>query len=139
MSRTAGLLLCLLLAAPVAADPLAAGYTPPAPPTPPNPTGLLLRLMLLTAGTLALCGGILWLARRSARVRTANADGGGRMKHLGSLTLDRRSTVHVISVDGQQVTVTVDATGLRSMVVLSDAFPDALDRQLAAEAAPPPK
>ena len=136
MTRLAALLLCLVLAAPAAADPLAAGYAPPAAPAAPNPSGLLLRLLLLTAGTLALCGGILWLARRAARVRTADADGGGRMKHLGSLTLDRRSTVHVISVDGQQVSVTVDATGLRSMVVLSEAFPDALDRELAAEAPP---
>lgn len=135
MTRLAAALL-LIAAAPAAAESLAAGYTPPAAPAPPNPTGLLLRLVLLTAGTLALCGGILWLARRSARVRTANADGGGRMKHLGSLTLDRRSTVHVIAVDGQQVSVTVDATGLRSMVVLSEPFPDALDRHLAAE--PPP-
>jgi len=136
VTRLAALLLCLALTAPAAADPLAAGYAPPTAPPPPNPTGLLLRLLLLTAGTLALCGGILWLARRAARVRTADADGGGRMKHLGSLTLDRRSTVHVISVDGQQVSVTVDATGLRSMVVLSEAFPDALDRELAAEAPP---
>lgn len=136
MSRAAGLLLCLLLAAPAAADSLADGYTPPAAPTAPNPAGLLLRLVLLTAGTLLLCGGILWVARRAAQVRTADADGGGRMKHLGSLTLDRRSTVHVISVDGQQVSVTVDATGLRSMVVLSEPFPDALDRELAAEFPP---
>ena len=136
MSRAAGLLLCLLLAAPAAAESLADGYTPPAAPAAPNPAGLLLRLVLLTAGTLLLCGGILWVARRAAHVRTANADGGGRMKHLGSLTLDRRSTVHVISVDGQQVSVTVDATGLRSMVVLSEPFPDALDRELAAEVPP---
>ena len=128
-----GLLLCLLFAAPALADPLAAGYTPPAPPAPPNPNGLLVRLFALTAGTLALCGGVLWLARRSARLRTADADGGGRMQHLGSLTLDRRSAVHIIAVDGQQVSVTVDQTGLRSMVVLSEAFPDTLARQLDAE------
>lgn len=136
MSRAAGLLLCLLLAAPAAADSLADGYTPPTAPAAPNPAGLLLRLVLLTAGTLLLCGGILWVARRAAHVRTVNADGGGRMKHLGSLTLDRRSTVHVISVDGQQVSVTVDATGLRSMVVLSEPFRDTLDRELAAEFPP---
>lgn len=131
-----GLLLCLLFAAPAFAEPLSAGFVKPAAPAPPNPTGLLVRLFGLTAGTLALCGGVLWLARRTARIRTADADGGGRMKHLGSLTLDRRSTVHVISVDGQQVTVTVDQTGLRSMVVLSEAFPDALARQLDAEQPP---
>ena len=135
MIRVSGLLLCLILTTPVLAGPLADGYTPPAAPAPLNPSGLLFRLLIVTAVALGICGGVLLLARRAARIRTANADGGGRMKHLGSLTLDRRSTVHIISVDGQQVSVSMDATGLRSMVVLSEPFPESLERQLAEESA----
>ena len=73
------------------------------------------------------CGGVVWFARRAARPTGLKGDGGGRLRHEASLALDRRSAVHLVSVDGQTVAVTTDATGLRSVVVLSEPFEAALE------------
>ncbi|MDB5312201.1 MAG: hypothetical protein JWO38_6403 [Gemmataceae bacterium] len=124
----------------LAADPPAGGglaYTPPAPPGPPDVTGLVLRLFGLTAVMLALCGGVLWLVRRSKQVSGATAGAAGRLRHEGSLALDRRCAVHLIHADGHAVAVTTDATGLRSLVVLAEPFEAALAEAGAAEGHPP--
>ena len=97
-------------------------YTPPAAPAPPDAAALVLRLAALTAGLLAVCGGVVWFARRATRPTNLKGDGGGRLRHEASLALDRRSAVHLVSVDGQTVAVTTDATGLRSVVLLSEPF-----------------
>ncbi len=118
------LALGLVVAAPVGAGDL--DYTPPAAPQPPDTAGLVLRLVGLTAALLVSCGGVMWVARRAAR--PADLKGGaGRLHHEGSLALDRRCAVHMVRVDGHQVAVTTDATGLRSIVLLSEPFEDALD------------
>lgn len=101
-------------------------YTPPAPPAAADPAGLVTRLFGLTAGVLVLCGGVVWAARRAKRA-PAGVGGNGRLAHEGSLALDRRSAVHLIRADGHTVAVTTDATGLRSLVVLTDPFDPALD------------
>jgi uncharacterized iron-regulated membrane protein len=120
-------LVVLLVAAPVlwAADAPGLQYTPPEAPAAPNPAALVLRLVGLTAALLGLCAVVLWLARRANRHPTAK-DAAGRMQHEGTLALDRRCAVHLIRVDGQAVAVTTDATGLRSVVVLTEPFESAL-------------
>lgn len=110
-------------------------YTPPAVPVAPDPGNLLLRLIGLTAALLVLCVVVLWVARRVNRLPGANGNGGGRLKHEGTLALDRRSAVHLIQVDGQTVAVTTDASGLKSIVVLSDPFDKVLDEVEQREAA----
>lgn len=120
------LALVLLAAAPALAAPTGLDYTPPAPPTPPDAAGLILRLVGLTLALLVLCGGVLWYARRATRQRAPKGDGGGRLKYDGALPLDRTCTLHLIRADGQTVAVTTDATGLRSIVVLSEPFEAAL-------------
>jgi hypothetical protein len=121
-----------LFAAPflVAADVPAEGglaYTPPTAPVAPDPANLLLRLIGLTAALLAVCVVVLWLARRNNRLTGMKGNSAGRLRHEGTLTLDRRSAVHLILVDGQTVAVTTEATGLRSIVVLSEPFDKVLD------------
>lgn len=134
MSRTIlALALALLAASPVLAADL--DYTPPAAPGPPDAAGLIFRLVGMTVALLVLCGGILWFARRATRPTDLKGDGGGRLKHEGSLVLNRRCAVHLLRVDGQSVAVTIDATGLRSLVLLSEPFEEALE---AAGAEPPP-
>lgn len=121
----AALVLVLVVAASVGADPPVGElkYTPPAAPTAPDPTGLLLRLFGLTGGMLVLCWTSVWLARRVNRPRAATTtDGASRIRHQGSLALDRRATLHLFEVDGQPVAVTTDTSGLRSIVVLSEPF-----------------
>ena len=78
--------------------------------------------------------GVLWFARRAVRAGGLKGDGGGLLRHEGSLVLDRHCAVHLIRADGQTVAVTTDATGLRSVVVLSEPF----DVALAAAGAEPP-
>jgi hypothetical protein len=92
----------------------------------PDPANLLLRLIGLTAALLVLCLGVIWWARRSTRLIAAKGNASGRIVLEGSLTLDRRSAVHVIRVDGQSVAVTTDASGLRSIVILSEPFEQVL-------------
>lgn len=101
-------------------------YTPPATPAAPDMVGLIFRLVGLTVGLLALCGGVLYFARRAMRPKGLKG-GNGRLQHEGSLVLDRRSAVHIIRADGLTIAVTTDATGLGSMVLLSEPFDAALE------------
>lgn len=121
----------LLAGGAAAQAPAGLDYAPPAPPPPPDPVALVGRLVGMTAVLLALCGLVAWLARRANRGGLAKGSDNGRMGLVGSLPLGGRSAVHLIRVDGQTVAVTTDATGLRSLVVLSEPFGAAL-----AEAAP---
>ena len=134
MSRVLLILISLLAFAPflAAADSkgdIALKYTPPDAPVAPDPAGLLFRLIGLTAALLLFCGVILWLAKRGNRLTGTKGEGGGRIRHEGTLNLDRRSAVHIITVDGQTVAVTTDASGLRSIVVLSEPFEKVLDEE----------
>jgi hypothetical protein len=117
-------LVCASASSALAAD---LDYTPPAAPAPPDMVGLVFRLVGLTLGLLALCGVVLYFARRATQPKGLKGDGGGRLVLESSLVLDRRSSLHIIRVDGQTVAVTTDATGLGSMVLLSDPFDAALE------------
>lgn len=97
-------------------------YAPPAPPSPPDLGGLVVRLVVMTAALMALCGAVMWFARRANRPVGGVGDGAGRLKLEGTLVLDRRCAVHMLLVDGQSVALTTDATGLRSLAVLSEPF-----------------
>lgn len=122
---------CLMAADPAPPGPGGAGggltYTPPAPPGPPDVAGLVVRLFGLTAGTIAVCGGILWAVRRMNRLQAPNVGPADRLRHDGSLAIDRRCTVHLIHADGHAVAATTDASGLRSLVLLSDPFEKVLN------------
>jgi hypothetical protein len=101
-------------------------YTPPTAPAAPDVAGLIFRLFGLTAAMIVLCGGVVWLVRRVKQPAAAKGDP-TRLRHEGSLPLDRRCAVHLVNADGHTVAVTTDATGLRSLVVLSEPFEQALD------------
>jgi flagellar biogenesis protein FliO len=102
-------------------------YTPPTAPPPPDPFGVLIRLFGLTAVTLLICGGVIWWAKRARQTRLLAANTSQRLKSEGQLALDARSVLHVIRVDGQQVVVTTDTSGLRSIVPLQEPFEAVLD------------
>jgi hypothetical protein len=132
-------LLALVPAAFAAESPAPASaipaYTPPPVPGAPDPLNLLLRLLGLTAGLLVLCIVVFLFARRAQRRTGLTKNAAGRLRHEGTLALDRRSAVHLISVDGQAVAVTTDASGLRSIVVLSEPFEQELQQAQQREAA----
>ena len=110
----------LLLAGAASAQPLVEPYTPPSAPPPPDAMGLLLRLVGLLALTLLICGGVIFWARRLNRVSGADAKGSARLMKKSSVALDARCAVYLVEVDGQTVAVTTDATGVRSMALLSE-------------------
>jgi hypothetical protein len=133
MTRAAlALVAVLVLPAAALAVPPGLEYTPPPPPAPPSASGLVFKMVALTALMLSVCGAVLWFARR-AGAQPVGPGPAGRMALEGSLALDRRSTLHLVRVDGLMVAVTTDATGLRALVLLSEPFGDMLD----ATAAPP--
>lgn len=107
--------------------PAGLDYAPPAPPPPPDPVWLVARLVGMTAVLLGLCGLVAWLARRANRGGLTTGADNGRMELVGALPLGGRSAVHLIRVDGRAVAVTTDATGVRSVVVLSESFGAALE------------
>lgn len=112
----------------VLACPLVAAeypYAPPEAPSPPDPLSLFVRLVSLTAITLAICGGLVWLVRRSTRPTTGPTN--SRLVVESQLSFNGRSSIHLLNVDGQSVAVTTDATGIRSIVVLSEPFDDWLN------------
>ena len=120
----------LLAASSRAADPPAApqsglDYTAPAAPAPPDPAGLVVRLVGLTAALLVVCGVVVWLSKRANRAPAAQGDP-TRLTHEGTLALGRRAAIHLLRADGQTVVVTTDATGIGSIVVLSEPFEEVL-------------
>jgi len=96
-------------------------YTRPTPPASPSFTGHLVRLVGLTVASMAFLVIMIWMTRRRNRIPNQHTSA-GRMEHEGTLQLDRRCAVHMIRVDGQSIAITTDATGLRSVVVLSEPF-----------------
>lgn len=132
MTRLLTLTLAVLLFAPglVRAETALDGsfnYTPPAVPAAPDPINLLLRLVGLTAALLVFCIVVFIFAKRTNRIAGVATQTNGRMRHEGTLKLDRRSAVHLVWVEGQTVAVTTDASGVRSIVVLSEPFERALE------------
>lgn len=107
------------------------GYVPPTAPTPIDPVAILGKLVGLTAFALAVCLGLAWANRRVKAHRTKGQP--GRLEHRGSLTLTARQAVHLIRVDEHLVALTTDATGVRSMAVLSEPFEDVLARATASQ------
>ena len=114
-------------------------YTPPSVAGTPDPGHLLLRLVGLTVVLLVVCGVVIWLARRANRLPVASDNAAGLLRHEGSIALDRRSAVHLISVEGQTAAVTTDAAGLRSIVLLSEPFEQVLEESTSSSADAVPK
>jgi hypothetical protein len=71
---------------------------------------------------LMLCLGVLWYARNSRKVPTPHTTPSSLMELQGTLLLDRRAALHMLRVDGHDVAVTTDASGLKSVVVLTEPF-----------------
>jgi hypothetical protein len=97
-------------------------YTPPSAPNTVDATNLIVRLVALVGVLLMLCLGVLWYARNSRKVPTPHTTPSSLMELQGTLLLDRRAALHMLRVDGHDVAVTTDASGLKSVVVLTEPF-----------------
>ena len=67
--------------------------------------------------------------RKANRAKLSGKADAERLRAEGTLALDARTRLHVIRVDGQQVVVTTDATGLRSITPLQDRFDAVLNEE----------
>lgn len=103
-------------------------YTPPTWPEPPSAAGLLVRLGVGTAIVLGLSVATLWAGKRWLLGPNRAGVGGAHMQLVESLHLGNRCTLHLIQFASRQVLVGADATGVKSIVPLPDAFEDCLPR-----------
>jgi len=102
-------------------------YAPPGPPSNYDGSSLILRFVVIVVVVFGICAGIIWYARSLKRVPVQNPKNAGRMVLESTLLLDRRSAVHIVKVDGQDVAITTDASGIKSVVVLTEPFEQTLD------------
>ncbi len=110
-----------------AQDALSQSYTPPGPPSQYDGSSLILRFVVIVIVVFGICAGIIWYARSLKKMPVQNPANAGRMVLESTLLLDRRSAVHIVKVDGQDVAITTDASGIKSVVVLTEPFEQALD------------
>lgn len=113
-------------------------YAPPTAPPPIDPVGVLVRLVGLTVLTLAVCGGVIWWARRAQRAGPKMTGASDRLTAAGQLALDPRCTLHLLRVDGRPVVVTTGPTGVRAIVPLREQFEQVLADEAVPEEAVPP-
>lgn len=101
----------------------------PSFPAAPDFGGLIVRLMVGTVAVLAACVisllvGKRWLMKNTSIVsKRAN-----RMQLLDTLNLSRRCCVQLVHVEDRKLVVGIDASGVRSMLVLNDSFDKELGR-----------
>ncbi len=112
-------------------------YTPPTWPEPPSYGAMFLRLGLGTTLVLGLCvatlwGGKRWLAKLAPAPRTT-----GEMKLVESLPLGNRCALHLVQIASKQILVGADASGIRTVVPLSEAFEAVLNETQPEEPAAP--
>lgn len=82
---------------------------------PPPIGGILVRLTVGTIVVLALCGAVTYgIARRQ---KGKPADTSGPMSIVGTLPVGR-GVVHTVRVGDHRLLVSIDATGLRSLILL---------------------
>ena len=97
-------------------------YEPPQMPEVPSTRALFLRLGGMTAVVLVIGVGVLVGGRRwlhgMAPARTAN----GALRLVETLPLGNRCNLHLVQVATRQILVGADATGIKSVVTLSDDF-----------------
>ncbi len=110
-------------------------YKDPVFPEPAELQNLGMRLVLVTAGVLAACVISLIVAKRCFGVGRIAKAGDATMRVLETLPLSNRCHLQLIQADGHKVLVGVDASGLKSVLLLQDPFREALD-SLEVESAP---
>jgi flagellar biogenesis protein FliO len=110
------------------APPESLTYVPPATPEAPSAGQLIGKLFLLTGIMLAICFALLLATRKWAK-SSKPGHKNGDLEYLASISLDRRTALHLIEADGHQVVIGTDLTGLKAMHILGedDPFGDVLN------------
>jgi flagellar biogenesis protein FliO len=101
-------------------------YTPPAWPEAPDPKAMIMRLVLGTAIVLGLCVCTLLLSKRWLRGMPVKSSTAGPLSLVDTLALGNRCQVHLIGVGKRRILIGVDASGLKSVVPLTEPFEETL-------------
>jgi flagellar biogenesis protein FliO len=122
-------------AAPEKKQPSAAGaddlaYTPPAWPDAPDARAMLVRLVVGTLLVLGLCVGTLWIGRRWLHGVPAQPGGNTQLRLVERLPLGNRCFLYLLTVQDRQLLVGVDASGMKTLVTLSEPFEAGLNDRL---------
>jgi flagellar biogenesis protein FliO len=104
----------------------AAAYTTPEKPEPSNSGMLLLRLVLGTVLVTTLSIGILWSAKRWLTRGTPASRGNQQLRLVESLQLNYRCSIHLLQAGSCQVLAAVDASGVKTLIALSEPFENTL-------------
>ena len=102
-------------------------YQEPAYPEPLNLKSLVLRLVLGTVGVLTACVASLWLAKRWLQSSPTLKPGDSQMRLMETLSLANRCHVQLIQVDGRKLLVGLDASGLKTILPLTEPFAETLN------------
>jgi flagellar biogenesis protein FliO len=101
-------------------------YSPTALPEAPAAGPLLLRLVLATAGVLAI-GGVAVLAVRRLAPRVPAGKSDSRLRLVETLTLGPGSSLYLLECCGRRFVAGVSPSGLRSLAPLPEPFENELD------------
>lgn len=97
-------------------------YVPPETPEIPSTRALFLRLGGMTAVVLVLGVGVLVGGRHWLRGVAPARAGGGALRLVETLNLGNRCNLHLVQIATRQILVGADATGIKSVVTLTDDF-----------------
>ena len=97
-------------------------YTPPSVATTPSMSHLVVRLAIMTGVGLAMCVALVWFMRRRWAAAVPQTSGPRRLKQVASLSLDRRASLHLLSIGTRKIVVGSDAAGMKAMVLLPESF-----------------
>jgi flagellar biogenesis protein FliO len=97
-------------------------YTQPDWPEPANHQGMFLRLGLGTLVVLGLCAGTIFVCKRWLSGPAPSAKTNGQLHLIETLALGQRCWMHLVHVGTQSVLVGGDASGVKTIVPLSESF-----------------
>src|SRR5947209_2886826 len=105
-------------------------YVPPEMPEVPSTRALFLRLGGMTAGVLVIGVGVLVCGRHWLRGMAPARSATGTLRLVETLHLGNRCNLHLVQIAARQILVGADATGIKSVVTLTDDFENYLgDRE----------
>jgi flagellar biogenesis protein FliO len=97
-------------------------YVPPELPEVPSTRALFLRLGGMTAVVLVIGVGVLVAGRHWLRGMAPARSATGQLRLVETLLLGNRCHLHLVQIATRQILVGADATGIKSVVTLTDDF-----------------
>jgi flagellar biogenesis protein FliO len=103
-------------------EPADLRYVPPQMPEAPSTRTMFLRLGGMTVAVLVLAVGVMLCGKYWMRGFAATGVSSGNLALVETLQLGNRCSLHLVQLSSRQVLVGADATGIKTVVPLPDAF-----------------